>query len=343
MASLATLFKGSSNQEQENDKLLHLYRNRVELKKEYAGVRKQQFRLEDRIKQEAGNSARLKQQLTSLEELLLDPKSASNVLVYYQLKGMAVRSHRKLANFGEQLKQQREQRRQNQQLVMWNEQRNTESRNLEKNLDEIRVEIQKANDELQKTKQKLLTMNGILKLIKRRSVSGLLDALNKNITNGCSQELALMEELEAIKTRKPPDKDGLDIATKRLLNFMIISYAQSLFLHFADEDLALMALEANEKGIGAINYGSKKDCAEILARLDNHLSRSGEGIDCPDSIQKRAKLIAENAMFRKESDVVPISGSVTTVFAFDANGDVKETNVDIIGLNYWEIGSIFSR
>ena len=55
-------------------------------------------------------TARLQQKLDHLEELLLDPDWAANVVVFYQLRSLALRCQRKLAKFAEQLKQQREQR-----------------------------------------------------------------------------------------------------------------------------------------------------------------------------------------------------------------------------------------
>ena len=110
LGSLAALF-GSSEVEdtgQDSAKLMDLYWNRAELKKAYADARNEHFRLKDRIKKQEGATARVQQKLDHIEDLLIDPESAFNVLVFYQLRGLSMRCESKLALFAEQLKLQRE-------------------------------------------------------------------------------------------------------------------------------------------------------------------------------------------------------------------------------------------
>ena len=114
MSSLAALLRTNSDKSQDDEKLLDLYWNRNELKKEFADLRSEKFRLQDKIKQQDGALARLQQKLDHLEEMLIDPEWGRNALVFYQLRGMGIRCQRKLACFAEQLKQQREQRQQSQ-------------------------------------------------------------------------------------------------------------------------------------------------------------------------------------------------------------------------------------
>ena len=119
MSSLAAIFGNSPEKSQESEKLLDLYWNRAALKKKFAGMRKEQFRLQDKIKQQEGVIGRLQQKLDHLEDLLVDPDLAHNVIVFYQLRGLALRCQRKLTNFAEQLKQQREQKLYDRLLVSW--------------------------------------------------------------------------------------------------------------------------------------------------------------------------------------------------------------------------------
>ena len=60
-------------------------------------------------------------------------------------------------------------------------------------------------------------------------------------------------------------------------------------------------------------------------------------------LQKRAQLLAENAAFRVDTDVVPIAGSVSSLYDIDANGLVSERNINLLGLNYWGISRVLSR
>ena len=134
MSSLTAIFGNSEHKDQDGDKLLNLYWNRAELKKEFAGMRKEQFRLQDRIKQQEGATARLQQKLDHLEDMLIDPQWVHIVTVFYQLRGLAKRCEHKLAKFAEQLKQQREQKQHNRVLVQWNERRIAEAREIEQQI-----------------------------------------------------------------------------------------------------------------------------------------------------------------------------------------------------------------
>ena len=73
MTSLTAIFGNSSQKPQEDsEKLLQLYWDRAELKKEFAGLRNENFRLQKRIEQQEGATARVQQSLKHLEQLLAD-------------------------------------------------------------------------------------------------------------------------------------------------------------------------------------------------------------------------------------------------------------------------------
>ena len=134
MGSLAALFGNSEEKPQDSEKLMDLYWNRAELKKSFADARKEHFRLQDKIKQQEGVAARLQQKLDHLEDLLIDPQWTHNVVVFYQLRGLAQRCERKLAKFAEQLKQQSEQKLQGDVTSEWNARLAEESAQVEEQL-----------------------------------------------------------------------------------------------------------------------------------------------------------------------------------------------------------------
>jgi hypothetical protein len=343
LSSLTAIFGNTADKSQDSEKLLNLYWNRAELKKEFAGMRKEQFKLQDRIKQQEGATARLQQKLDHLEQLLIDPAWARNVVVFYQLRGLALRCQRKLAKFAEQLKQQREQRQHNSLLVQWNEQRTREMKVVESRIAEQQAAIQQLEGQLQAERQRLLSMSGFLKFFRRRSVTAILDKLAAQIDEAAQHEQSLRQKLDEIRTRRPPENQGLDLQTKRSINFMILSFAQQLLLHFADNDMAALAKEASEKSVGAINYGSPRECDQLLTRIQKRLAMMEQNTDFAAILQNRAKMIAEKALFRTESDTVPIAGTVTAVFDIDKNGTVSTSESNLLGENYWGIAKILSR
>jgi hypothetical protein len=343
LASLTAIFGQAGDRSQDSEKLLHLYWNRAELKKQFAGMRKEQYKLRDQIKQQEGATARLQQKLDHLEQLLIDPQWAGNVVVFYQLRGIALHCQRKLSKFAEQLKQQREQRRHNSQLVQWNEERAREAKLLEREVVATREFVQRVDERMQAERDRLMAMSGFLKLFRRRSVTAVLDRMAKQIAEARQREETLIQKLEDLKTRQPPENQGLDVASKRSINFMILSFAQQLLLLFADDDLAAMAKEASEKSVGAINYGNRQECEQLIARIRKRSESIDKSSDFAAILQKRAQMIGERALFRSDSDTVPLAAAVSTVFDIDADGGITRTDVNMLGENYWGIAKVLSR
>src|ERR1700733_9962544 len=68
------------------DRVLHLFRNRAELKKIHISLQDEVQRLKDRVKQQEGATARVQEMLQGLEGRLSQPESAYPTLVFYQLR-----------------------------------------------------------------------------------------------------------------------------------------------------------------------------------------------------------------------------------------------------------------
>ncbi len=347
MTSLTAMFGNSTEKpeddEPESDKLLNLYWNRAELKKEFAELRNEKFRMQDRLQEQVGATARVEQKLQHLENLLLDPDWVYNIVTFYQLRSLNICCQSKLENFAEQLKQQREQRLNSQLMDNWNALRAEEAASIELEVGEQRMQLQMMEDRLHAERHRLATMGGIAKLFRRRKVNAELDKLATSIAAAHENERLLLCQLDEIEKREPPETQGLDIATKRLINFMIIAFGQQLYLHFREDDLADLAKESGEKSVGAVNYGGKASCDEILAKANKRLDLLESEAGLAEVLQRRVKLIAENAKFRGDDDAVPTSASVSTVYAIDENGVIKESKQNLLGENYWNMTNVVSR
>ncbi|MDA0679623.1 MAG: hypothetical protein O2880_04745 [Proteobacteria bacterium] len=343
MSSLTAIFGNSEVKSQDSDKLMDLYWNRAELKKEFAGMRKEQFRLQDVIKQQEGAKCRLQQKLDHLESLLVDAQLSHNVVVFYQLRGLGHKCERKVAKFAEQLKQQREQKRHSSVLATWNEQRQAEAKDVELQLLEKRDAVLQLEDQLQAEQRRLASMSGLKRLFSGRSAMKLVDGLAGELEVAVQKERMLNEAIDEIKNRQPPDHQGLEIPAKRSINLMIISFAQQLYIHFAEFRIADLIKESTEKSVGAINYGTRYECDELLGRIQKSIESMEQSTQFADVLQKRAKMIGELAKFPGSNDAVPIADTAATLFQFDSNGLVRKSDANLVGENYWGMSKIFSR
>jgi len=343
VSGLTGLFKAAPQAVEDNDKLVDLFRNRAELKKEFAQLRNEKYQLQDRIKQHEGATARVQQKMDHLESLLLDREWVHNVVAFYQLRRLAAHCNVKLVRFAEELKQKREERAHSKVIAAWKEQRDLRAASVDSEISHHRLQVQLLEDQLQAERHKLTTMNGVTKMFRGRSLESEIDLIAARVDAAQAREQELLQDLEKVHNLSPPDNAGLDDATKRSINFMIISFAQQLYLHFAEDKLAELAKEASEKSVGAVNYGTKYECDEIIERIEKRWDSMESVSEFAEVLSKRAKLIAEHAVFRNDDDVVPASGTVATVYAIDANGVIKERDANLLGDNYFGVAKVLSR
>ena len=322
---------------------MDLYWNRAELKKEFAGMRKEQYQLNDKIKKQDAMIARGRQKLDHLEGLLADPEWAHNVVVHFQLRGLSDRCQNKLAGFAELLKQQREQKQHESLLGEWHAELAHEAEQVQQQILDKQEYIHRLEDQLQAERRRLTSMSAFARLFRGRSITTTLDDLAEQVEMAQQEENALGDEIDAVRDREPPDTQGLDIPTKRSINFMILAFAQQIYLHFDNDDLAVLIKDATDKSVGTVNYGNKEDCMELLQRMQSSADELEKSTDFAGILQKRARQLSEHAKFQDNSGAVPNAATVARLLRIDGDGIVKESELDMLGENYWGISQILSR
>ena len=344
MASLTGIFKAVPEPpQQDNEKLVDLFRNRAELKKEFASLREEKYRLQDHIKEHRASIERVEQKLNHLESLLLDPEWVHNVVTFYQLRRLSAHCTSRLARFAEQLKQQREKRILDNVLDGWRADQERARAKVEAALGEQRLAVQRLEDQLQAERHRLDMMGGLSRMMKGKAQSEAIEGIEQSLTEARSRESELLYELDRVESAEPPPNPGLDVAAKRSINFTILAFAQQLYLHYFEDNLVGLAKEAGEKSVGAVNYGDKSDCDEILDRLAKRREKASQVDTTTEILQRRAKLIAREASFRRDDDVVPVSSTVATVFDISKNGVVSKLDASLLGENYFGLAKVLSR
>src|SRR5512134_2105002 len=92
----------------EQERLLKLFWNRAELKKELQGLDDQLHNLRNKLKQQENANSRLQQQLEQLEMLLGNPERGFDALVHFGLKALWRACRDQLERFASDLKRDRQ-------------------------------------------------------------------------------------------------------------------------------------------------------------------------------------------------------------------------------------------
>jgi hypothetical protein len=343
VAGLTGIFKAVEEPTQDTDKLVDLFRNRSELKKEFAALRAEKYSLEDRVKEHRGTIERVQQKLDHLEALLLDPEWVHNVVTFYQLRRLAAHCEARLGRFAEQLKQQREKRIRDRSLAAWQEELDRRRGKVADKLGAHRRQMQALEEQLQGERDKLDAMGGLSKLMRGKDQASRIESIESSLTAAQARETELLEELERVDGEEAPPHQGLDTGAKRSINLMILSFAQQLYLDYYEDGLAALAKEASDKSVGAVNYGSKLDNDEILERLAERREEVDGREPDLNTLKERATQIARYAEFRNDDETVPSSGSVMTVFDIMANGAISRIDANLLGENYFKVAKVLSR
>lgn len=343
VAGLSDIFKTEQEADEGPDKLVGLFRNRVELKKEFAALRNEKYQLQDRVKEHRGSIERVEQRLEHLEALLLDPEWVHNVVVFYQLRRLAAHCAARAERFSEELKTQREQRVQHKTRAHWDKTREREVASVHARIGKVRVHLQSLEEQLLDEQDRLKSMGSVSRMLRGKEKSATLAEAEILLAGVRSEEQALLQELDEIANREEPPHRGLDIAAKRAINFMILAFAQQLYLQYRSNDLAKLAKDASEKSVGAVNYGTKAECDALLDCLAKTTAKAKLLDTDTELLRKRAGLLADRAIFANVEDAVPVAVSVATVFDIKRNGDVEQTDANLLGENYFGITRILSR
>ena len=205
------------------------------------------------------------------------------------------------------------------------------------------MRVQMLEDQLQAERNRFSVMGGFMRFFRKRSITRMLDNIANDIAATNQQESLLLTQLTEISATEAPDTQGLSIGDKRSVNLLILSFAQQLYLHYSDDNLASLLKESGEKSVGAINYGNKTDCDYLLSLIMERRKKMVEAKDVADKLQQRAKLLGTNAEFKGDEEAVPNTSTVAYVYDIDDIGGVRKENVDLITENYWDIAKVLSR
>ena len=77
-----------AKQNEDQQKLVDLFRNRAELKKEFITLRQERADLTERLEEQVRIGKRAEAELFALEDLLGNPVASLNALVFYHLRGL---------------------------------------------------------------------------------------------------------------------------------------------------------------------------------------------------------------------------------------------------------------
>jgi len=332
---------------QEDERLLQLYWNRAELKKEVTRLQDERHKLLEGMKKQESASARMREQLDQLEEYLGDPEAASHALIYFQLRSLWRACAARLEKFAGDLRLQQEDRERRQEAREFEEVRGRQVAECERKLNEARESAGFYETQLKTLEARLNAMRGFWNYFRRRRLSEDVEIERDRWDAAVTQVTDLSDDHAAIESSQPPAFAGLSVDGRRAVNTAVIAYAQTLAASLSQGGVAMLAKETTARRAFDVRYGGRDDCARLMALLREALVMVTEVNEGLSGLRQRVEALRATAVYRNDADTIPLTDSVGTLPAPAAPVQglqvVSKSGINVLVDDYWNLGKVLMR
>jgi hypothetical protein len=325
----------------EDERLLQLYWNRAELKKELSRLQDERHGWLEQMKKQEGALARAREQSDELEQYLAHPDTATHALVYFQLRGLWRAAARKLVRFAEQLQRQQADRERRRQLIEFDQGRRQQLAELDRRLTEVRLSANALETQLKTMERELETRRGFWNYFRRRRLAEEIESVRGEWDSAATQVTDLSDDRAAVESVRPQDLPGVSVDGRRIVNTAVIAYAQQLVNLLSKGGLALLAKETTAKRAFDVRYGDSSDCEHLMGLLREALAALEEENEDLGSLKERTDKLRSSASYRSDADTVPLTDSIGTLPtpAAPVSGleTVNRTGINVLVDDYWDL------
>jgi hypothetical protein len=340
LSNIRQLLPGARQPEQD-ERLLQLFWNRAELKKELTRLQDERLKLLEQIRSQETATARAKEHVQVLEEYLGNPEIAVHALVYFQLRAVWRTAGARVARFAEQLKQQQTDREQRRQVIEFDQTRRRELSDFDRRIQDARSRADMLEAQLKLMEAKLAAMRGFWNYFRRRRLAEEIEAERSQWDQAMTLVTDLSDDRTNLEETPPPEFPGISVDGRRVVNTAVIAYAQQLVSALAGGGLAMLAKETTSKRLFDVRYGSPTDCARLMTMLRDALAMLKEENENIAGLKERTDAVRATASDRSDADTVPLTDSIGTLPAPTSPVSGLETanraGVNVLVDDYWDV------
>jgi hypothetical protein len=341
LSNVRQLLLPGSNSAAADERLLQLYWNRAELKKELSRLQDQCLRQLEILKREEGETQRVRDHVDQLEEYLGVPDAAPHALLYFQLRALWKVCAGKLARFSSQLQRQQEERERRRQLIEFDQGRRLQLADVERRVIEARSSADVLDAQIKLLEVHIAELRGFWNYFRRRRL--LEDIANERIAweRAGAKVSGLVNERTEIENMPIPEFTGISVDGRRIVNTAVIAYAQQLVDALSKDGLAMLAKETTATRVFDVRYGSAEQCAALMLRVRQAAAQIDSETEDLVGLKQRTEALRANASYRSDADTVPLTDSVGVQKVSTAVVSGLETanraGINVLVDDYWNL------
>jgi hypothetical protein len=323
---------GRGDQDTTEHRVLHLFRNRAELKKSYLASQDEIQTLKDRIKQQEGVTARVQELLEELERRLGQPDSGYRALVFYQLRELWSAGRALLGQFAGELAAQQEERERRQFVAEHNRRQFPRVQAAEEQERAAVGELQAARAAVQALHEQIARLRRPWHYFKRMKLRRQLQPTGVQVLLAEQGAEAARQARAAVEAEPLPDFPGLTIEARRAINIAVIAYAMILRQRLGATPLFDRAREASSRREPPDQYGSRAECERLMVEIQRGRLALQQRAALAQELKDRTEALKAQARYRANLDTTPTA---------DAPG--SEAAAAIVQDDAWEICRVLLR
>ncbi|MEM7081854.1 MAG: hypothetical protein AAF465_03905 [Pseudomonadota bacterium] len=338
---LGRMFRKSAD-----DKLLDLFWNRADLKKQFSNSRDDIYDLKTQLKSAEKELKRQKNEMRALEARLADPVAGYNAMVYFQLRDLWDQAMAKLEAFSEELITQQKDRERKKQIMEFNQERQKRLKELNEKIVEVKKQSDNAKGALTAIEMRFNELTGLLNTFKRKSLQPAVEQHREDYERVRERIEGLFDDRIKIESEPWPEYPGLTVDGRRVINMAVIALAQHLCVHFSEHALANQARIAVTQKIQKVDYGSKSDCEFMMTKIRSAVVSMQEDRGFASELKARSKWLRSKAEYRTEDDTRPVAESVGGIPVSLPGIDLGNTvagmplEINVLAEDYWNLSQV---
>jgi hypothetical protein len=298
------------SEDPEDGRVLALFRNRAELKKSYAALQDEIYRLKDRIKQQEGATLRTQEMLGVLETRLGMSESGFPALVFYQLRRFWQLGRELIEQYVAELARQLEERERRAHLAEHNQRQFARRQEVETRLNAAQTSAALARGHVADLNTAYARLTKFWHYFKRRRIAQQRDAARiaaRNADLGMDAARAVAAELEQ---EPQPEFPGLSVEARRTVNMTAIGYAEVLCLRLSKTVLVARAREATAHREITDEYGTRAECESLMVQIERASELIQGRTNIAAEVRARFDRLKKLVRYRNTTDTVPTPESI---------------------------------
>lgn len=336
---------GSGQRPDEDERLMHLFRNRAGLKKAHANLQDQLYELQEKLKQQEKSTTRVQEQLDALEALLGNPESGHGALVFFQLRGLWRACNQQLEQFAGELERQQEERERRRQIAEFTQSQQERLQAIDQRLQEARAAEDEQAGILSALELQRARLKGFWNYFRRRRLLPQIDQQKAPVQEARQQVAQIHQERTAVEQETPPPFPGISTEGKRSINLAVLGYAMVLGLRLSVNGLASRAKDAINRRIHDAQFGSRAECEHLMGHIVQALAAIRTRKDVAGQIKASVGQLREVARYRSDIDTVPLTDTLAGVTASSLDGTrmMSLSAPEILADDYWYVYKVLLR